>query len=277
VSGFLGVLEAAVRKRGAERPGMPFQELEEMAERASTTRRDFTAALRRDAGSGPDSGQGALRLVPLLAGADPGLDATFAPPDPGRFGAAGREAEATALAVCTEPDLYRGVAEWVAIVRGESELPVLRLDWFLTPRAVIEALTFAVDAILLDPRFLGRDSLNEALGIARHYGASGVVPVRSIAEAERALEENPPAILLDRRDPETFAVRPRLVDRILEVLEPYPGVRIVTGGLRDEAGVRAAARRRIDAVLLDPEVAAEADVQGVLKRLVEAAAGPASD
>jgi indole-3-glycerol phosphate synthase len=261
------VLEAAVRKRGAERPGMPFQELEEMAERASTTRRDFTAALRRDAGSGPDSGQGALRLVPLLAGADPGLDATFAPPDPGRFGAAGREAEATALAVCTEPDLYRGVAEWVAIVRGESELPVLR----------IEALTFAVDAILLDPRFLGRDSLNEALGIARHYGASGVVPVRSIAEAERALEENPPAILLDRRDPETFAVRPRLVDRILEVLEPYPGVRIVTGGLRDEAGVRAAARRRIDAVLLDPEVAAEADVQGVLKRLVEAAAGPASD
>lgn len=276
MSGFVGVLEAAVRKRGAERPGMPFQELEEMADRAAATRRDFVAALRRT-GAGPGSDERPLRLVPMLAGADPGLDATFATPDPGRFGAAGREAEAKALAVCTEPDLYRGAAEWVAIVRGESELPVLRLDWFLTPRAVIEALTYAVDAVLLDPRFLGRDSLNEALGVVRQYGASGVVPVRSIAEAERALEENPPAILIDRRDPETFAVRPRLVDRLLEVLEPYAGVRIVTGGLRDGAGVRAAARRRIDAVLLDPEVAAEADLQGVLKSLAEAASAPPDD
>jgi indole-3-glycerol phosphate synthase len=272
VTGFLATLAAAVRNRSEERPGVPFDELEEMARRAAGERRDFPAAVRR---ARTDSGDfGSLRLLVTLAGADPATDDDFSSLDPARVASAAAEAELPALAVFTEPDLYRGHPEWIESARRDSDRPVLRMDWFLDPRALLEALCGPADALLLDPAFLGRDSLNEALALAREFRATGVVMVRTGADAQTALEENPPAVLLDRRDPENLILRPGITDRLVEALEDYPGVRLVTGGIETETSVIAAARRPIDAVLLSKKVASDerlGDRFAALLRAAEAA------
>jgi indole-3-glycerol phosphate synthase len=253
MTGFLAALTAALRKRSSERPGVPFDELEEMARRAAAERRDFLQAVRRDRLAGDSFGP--LKLLVSLAGADPAAEETFPKLDPGRIGAVAAEKGIAALAVYTEPDFYKGRVEWIPPLRSSAELPVLRLDWFLDPRAVLAALTEPVDALLLDPAILGRDSINETLALTREFGASGVVLLREPSDAEIALEESPPAVLIDRRDPGTLAIRTGMSDRIMEALEDYPGVRLVTGGVNSDRAVRAAAMRPFDGAILSKDSA----------------------
>ena len=113
---------------------------------------------------------------------------------------------AACLSVLTDEKYFQGSLEYLKAIREAVSLPLLRKDFVINERQVLEAVEWGADAILLIVAILDDDSLMRLHRLAGDAGLSVLVEVHDEAELERAMAIGATLVGVNNRDLRHFTV-----------------------------------------------------------------------
>lgn len=200
----------AAHRAGAALDRRPLEPLLEAA-RAVPAARPFSAALSADDRLAVIAE--IKRRSPSRGELAPGLEAAELAE---RYQAGG----AAALSVLTDAEFFGGSQADLAEARASCDLPVLRKDFTVDSRDVLDARLMGADAVLLIVAALDDGELVDLVALAADVRIEALVEVHDEAEADRALSAGATLVGVNQRDLSTFAVDRGLARRLRPHLGP---------------------------------------------------------
>jgi indole-3-glycerol phosphate synthase len=205
------ILETIVEEKKLEVAKLPKQILaagdlrDAMLERGE--RRDFLAALRKPR-------HGDIALIAEVKKASPSAGVICKDFDPVRIAKEYEAAGASCLSVLTDEKFFQGSLEYLCQIRAAVKLPLLRKDFIIDERQILEAIEGGADAILLIVAILSNERLAKFHSLATEAGLAVLVEVHDEAELERALKISPALVGVNNRDLKTFKVDLATTERL---------------------------------------------------------------
>ena len=175
-------------------------------------RRDFIAALKNPRRSG-------IGLIAEVKKASPSAGVICKDFDPVRIAKEYEAAGASCLSVLTDEKFFQGSLDYLRQIRAAVKLPLLRKDFIIDERQILEAIECGADAILLIVAILTDEQLQKFHSIAVEAGLAVLVEVHDEAELERALKISPSLIGVNNRDLKTFKVDLATTEKIATKME----------------------------------------------------------
>jgi len=236
-------------------------DLRRQAEAASPAR-GFATALRAADG---------LAVIAEIKRRSPSKGDLFADLDPATL--AGRYAEggATCLSVLTDDEHFGGSRADLEAARAACRLPVLRKDFTVSERDVLDARIMGADCVLLIAAALDDDELAAFHRTATDVGLDALVEVHDEPELDRALAVGATLVGVNQRDLVTFDVDH---DRALRMATKFPDgiVSVAESGVRDPADAAALRAAGYDAVLVGESLVTAGDPAAAVAALRSAGA-----
>ena len=227
---------------------------------ARAPRPSFHAALRRQAGAPP-------RVIAELKKASPSkglIRPDFRPAEIAESLAAGG---AAALSVLVEPHRFLGSSDNLALARSRSSLPLLWKDFVVGEWQIAKAAACGASAVLLIVAALADSDLRRLLAFARSLGLDALVETHDASEIDRAIDSGARIVGVNSRDLRTFRTDPEAAFGLLARIPP-DRVRVAESGVRDAAGLRAAADAGADAALVGEALMRAPDPGAALREML---------
>jgi indole-3-glycerol phosphate synthase len=161
--------------------------------------RDFMAALRRPK-------RGPVALIAEVKKASPSAGVICADFDPVRIARQYEAAGATCLSVLTDEAFFQGSLDYLRRIRGAVALPLLRKDFIIDERQILESAENGADAVLLIARILTGGQLGRFHSLAVEAGLTALVEVHDEFELERAIAVDAALIGINNRNLDNFTV-----------------------------------------------------------------------
>ncbi len=159
--------------------------------------------------------RGPVHAIAEFKRASPSAGPIRADAEPEAVCAAYQKHGASAISVLTDVKFFDGRLEFLARARTAAPaLPILRKDFIIDERQVLEAHNRGADAILLIVAALDDSALARLHGAATELGLDCLVEIHSEAEAARALEAGARIIGVNHRDLRTFEIDLSLTERL---------------------------------------------------------------
>ena len=213
----------------AREAALPYGELEKAAAAAPAVRGFLDALV-----TGSQAGRPAL--VAEIKKASPSKGLIRADFDPPALAKAYEAGGAACLSVLTDQQFFQGNNDFLVQARAVCGLPVLRKDFMLDARQVLEARAIGADCILLIAAILSPLQMRELSQCAAESGLDVLVEVHDAAELRAVVGAGLAAGYLmgiNNRNLRTFETR---LETTLELLDELPdGCEVVT-----ESGISSA-------------------------------------
>lgn len=209
------ILDKIVEQKRREVDKLPFRPLaagdlhDAMLERNES--RDFLAALKS-----PPAGD--VALIAEVKKASPSAGVIRPDFDPVTIAKRYEVAGAACLSVLTDEQFFQGSLDYLKQIRETVKLPLLRKDFMIDERQILEAIEWGADAILLIVAILDDERLKLFHDLATGAGLAALVEVHDEAELERALAIRPPLIGVNNRNLKTFKVDLGTTERLAQRL-----------------------------------------------------------
>ncbi len=176
------------------------------------------------------------------------------------------KAGADAISVLTEPKWFMGRDEYLAGIRKNVSIPLLRKDFTVDEYMIYQAKKIGADAVLLICSILSDMQLSEYFGIADELGLSALVETHDETEVERALRAGSRIIGVNNRNLKDFTVdvgnsirlRKLVPDNILFVSE---------SGMKTREDIARLEENGTNAVLIGETFMRSSDKAGMLSKL----------
>jgi len=178
-------------------------------------RRDFLAALRQPC-------RGDVALIAEVKKASPSAGVICPDFDPVRIAREYEAAGASCLSVLTDEKFFQGSLNYLRQIREAVKLPLLRKDFIIDERQILEAIEWGADAILLIVAILDDARLKKFHTLASEAGLAVLVEVHDEAELDRALAIGATLIGVNNRDLKTFKVDLATTERLAAKLFSAP-------------------------------------------------------
>ncbi len=191
---------------------------------------DFLAALRKPR-------HGDIALIAEVKKASPSAGVICQDFDPARIAKEYEAAGASCLSVLTDEKFFQGSLDHLRQIRAAVKLPLLRKDFIIDERQLLEAVEWGADAILLIVAILTDTQLQKFHSLATEAGLAALVEVHDEAELERAVKIGANLIGVNNRDLKTFKVDLATTERLAAKLNRRTGVAPVSD-LKNENGDR---------------------------------------
>ncbi len=189
--------------------------------------RDFAKALRS-----PPSGR--IALIAEVKKASPSAGVIRPDFDPVAIARDYEQAGASCLSVLTDEKFFQGSLDYLKKIRAAVKLPLLRKDFIIDERQILEAIEWGADAILLIVAILTDDQLARFHSLATEAGLAVLVEVHDAGELDRARALGASLIGVNNRDLKTFKVDLGTTERLAACLGLAPQWRLETGDRRLE-------------------------------------------
>ena len=211
--------------------------------------RRFASALR---------GQSSLAVIGEIKRRSPSKGDLFAGLDPATLAQAYDSGGASCLSVLTDGPHFGGSVVDLQSAHAACSLPVLRKDFTVSERDVLDTRIMGADCVLLIAAALGRNELLAFHELATSVGLDVLVEIHNEAELETALQVNASIIGVNQRDLVTFQVDH---DRAVRMAALIPGniVRVAESGVRDRSDAQSLRRAGYDAVLVGESLVTSTD------------------
>ena len=170
-------------------------------------RRDFFAALAK-----PRVGD--IGLIAEVKKSSPSKGVICPDFDPVRIAKAYEAAGASCLSVLTDEKFFQGSLEFLRAIRQAVSLPLLRKDFIIDERQILEAIEWGADAILLIVAILDDAQLKRFHDLATDAGLTVLVEVHDEDELDRALAIGAPLIGVNNRNLKDFVVDLAVTERL---------------------------------------------------------------
>lgn len=222
----------------------PAPGLAEAAERAAEERERAGRRSLRDALGAPG-----LSVIAECKHASPSAGVLREPFDPVALALAYQEAGAAAISVVTEPDFFGGDLAWLPRVREVVQLPVLRKDFIVNERQVLETAAAGADAVLLIQRLLPAAELAGLLQLASELRLDALVELFADEDPRIAVDAGATIIGVNARDLATFATD---LDRVADMADVIPSdrIRVAESGIKNRGDLIRLSDAGFDAFLI---------------------------
>ncbi|HKL42617.1 MAG TPA: indole-3-glycerol phosphate synthase TrpC [Clostridia bacterium] len=110
------------------------------------------------------------------------------------------------VSVLTEEDYFLGSKEYLVQVKSKTNLPVLRKDFIINKKQILESHYLGADAILLIVSILTDEALKSFYDYAISLNLDVIVEVHDAFEVESALKLNPKIIGINNRNLKNFSI-----------------------------------------------------------------------
>ncbi len=212
----MNILETIVAQKRVEIARLPDHkptaaELQAAMEKRGD-RRDFFQSLQ-------EPNNGAVALIAEVKKASPSKGLICPDFDPVRIAREYQAAGANCLSVLTDEKFFQGSLDYLKQVRETVEVPLLRKDFIIDERQILEAIEWGADAILLIAAILDDDQLRHFHEIATAAGLAALVEVHDEAELARALAISAKLIGVNNRNLKTFAVDLATTERLAQTIQ----------------------------------------------------------
>jgi indole-3-glycerol phosphate synthase len=178
-------------------------------------------------------------------------------------------AGATAISILTNAD-FGGELRDLRQARDLVDLPLLRKDFVVDERQVLQAAANGADCVLLIARIVPPAQLAELVGAARELSIEALVEVYEEAELEAALAAGPDLLGVNSRDLDTFAVDTAKFRRVAAAL-PDGLALVAESGVATREDMVAAGRAGARAVLVGEALMTAADPAAQVRELLGSA------
>jgi indole-3-glycerol phosphate synthase len=259
------ILDTIVEQKRIEVARLPQGEvtaaaLEEVM-RGRSARRDFLAALRQLM-------IGPVALIAEVKKASPSAGVICPNFDPVRIAQDYEAAGASCLSVLTDVQFFQGSLYYLKHIREAVKLPLLRKDFIIDERQILEAAQWGADAILLIVAILTDAQLHHFYRLARGAGLTVLVEVHDEAELDRALASGADLIGVNNRNLKTFEVDLRITERLAKRLAAAPEAArlperpllVAESGIHTSADVARLAACGAGAILVGESLVKHADI-----------------
>ena len=173
------------------------------------------------------------------------------------------QAGADCISVLTDRTYFQGSLEFLRAIREAVGLPLLRKDFIVDPRQVLEAVKWGADAVLLIVAILEESLLKQLLQFVEGAGLTALVEVHNEEELDRALEAGARLIGVNNRDLKTFTVdlstTERLAARLQGLLERGEVLLVAESGIRNRQDVQRLEQCGVGAMLVGETLMREED------------------
>lgn len=224
--------------------------------------RGFAAALR-------DPG---LSVISEIKRRSPSRGDLLADLDPGSLAATYQSGGAAALSVLTDAEHFGGSTLDLVHARSSVDLPVLRKDFTVDRRDVLDARLMGADCVLLIVAALDDDELIEFAGLAQELGLDALVETHNEAEVERAMTAGATLVGVNQRDLVTFEVDANRAIRVRQSI-PSEVVAVAESGIRGPQDAAALSEAGYDAILVGESLVTSGDPKAAIQALRRAGSG----
>ena len=174
---------------------------------------------------------------------------------------------AAAISVLTEANHFQGSLDYLAAIKEEVSLPLLRKDFIFDPYQVYESRACGADALLLIVAILSQEQLEELVSLSHRLGLSCLVEVHNEAEVERAILAGAEIIGINNRDLQTFKTDINTT-RQLRPLIPREIIVVSESGIRSRDDIEYLKRWDINAVLVGESLVTSDDILTKIRELI---------
>jgi indole-3-glycerol phosphate synthase len=162
-------------------------------------KRDFFAALQNPR-------RGSVALIAEVKKASPSAGVICQDFDPVKIAKEYEAAGASCLSVLTDEKFFQGSLDYLREIRKNVKLPLLRKDFIIDERQILEAIEWGADAILLIVAILDDKRLKHFHSLAIDAGLAVLVEVHDEEELKRALVLDASLIGVNNRNLKNFKV-----------------------------------------------------------------------
>jgi indole-3-glycerol phosphate synthase len=227
-------------------------------------RRDFLAALRNSPRIG---------LIAEVKKASPSAGVICPDFDPVRIAKAYEAAGATCLSVLTDEQFFQGSLDYLRQIRDAVKLPLLRKDFIIDERQIMEAIEWGADAILLIVAILTDEQLATFHSLAVEAGLAVLVEVHDEGELDRAMKLSPSLVGVNNRNLKTFQVDLATTERLAAKLftpsgNPAPPLLVAESGIHTRADVLRLQRCGAGAILVGESLVKHGDIGAKVRELL---------
>ncbi len=222
-------------------------------------RRDFIAALKK-----PRTGN--IGLIAEVKKASPSMGVICPNFDPVRIAKEYEAAGASCLSVLTDEKFFQGSLDYLRQIRAAVKLPLLRKDFIIDERQILEAIEWGVDAILLIVAILSDEQLQKFHNFALEAGLAVLVEVHDEAELTRALKISPQLIGVNNRDLKTFKVDLATTEKLAKKI-PARTILIAESGIHTRADVERLKKCGASAILVGESLLRDGNIQSKILEL----------
>jgi len=229
-------------------------------------RRDFLAALRQPR-------HGNIALIAEVKKASPSAGIICQDFDPVKIAKEFEAAGANCLSVLTDEQFFQGALDYLRQIRAAVKLPLLRKDFIIDERQILEAVEWGADAILLIVAILTDEQLKKFHSFAGEAGLAVLVEVHDEAELDRALKIDAQLIGVNNRDLKTFKVDLGTAERLAAKLFSSPATRhpsllVAESGIHTRTDVERLKKCGANAILVGESLMRGGNIQKKIRELI---------
>lgn len=155
---------------------------------------------------------------------------------------------ADAISVVTDERFFGGSRDLFARIRERTFLPILRKDFIIDKKQIVESAAMGADAVLLIAGILTEERLKDFSGLAQRFGMEVLVETHTEEEVKKAVRAGAKIIGVNNRDLKTFKVDVETTLRLGEVV-PKDVVLVSESGIANRYDA-AKLRGKVDAILV---------------------------
>jgi indole-3-glycerol phosphate synthase len=223
-------------------------------------RRDFFAAL-----ANPRVGD--IGLIAEVKKASPSKGVICPDFDAVRIAKEYEAAGASCLSVLTDETFFQGSLDCLRAIRQAVSLPLLRKDFIIDERQILEAIEWGADAILLIVAILDDDRLKHFHALGTEAGLAVLVEVHDEAEMDRALAIGAPLIGVNNRNLKDFVVDLGVTERLSKMLRPST-LLVAESGISTRADVERLKASGSRAILVGESLMRSGDIASAVGFLI---------
>ena len=209
---------------------------------------------------------GGVAVISEIKRRSPSKGDLFPDLDPAALAHTYAEGGASCLSVLTDVDWFGGSVADLRAARAAVDRPVIRKDFTVDARDVVDARLMGADCVLLIAAALDDAELRDFHALARELGLDALIEIHDEPELERALAVDGDLIGVNQRDLVTFQVDQERAVRMAPQM-PEGVVRVAESGVRDRTDGAALEAAGYHALLVGETLVKSGDPALEIRRL----------
>ncbi|HJV34681.1 indole-3-glycerol phosphate synthase TrpC [Geomonas sp.] len=174
---------------------------------------------------------------------------------------------ASCLSVLTDQHFFLGHLGYLALIREQVSLPLLRKDFIFDPYQIYQARAAGADAILLIAAMLDLPQLRDFHALARELALDVLLEVHDERELETALKTDCTMIGINNRNLRTFGVDIATSERLAAQI-PEGRLIVAESGINRREEIVRLTEKGLHAFLIGESLMRETDIGEKLRELL---------